>query len=348
MSISSLGAIALLFRHRAGTDERVRAGTAISRSSNGARCFAVCSPGTTRRSTSSRSASLPSYLETDEADPATLQLPRRALTRRPPCILPLLLDLLASRTRRPTPRRHRHRRPLRPLRHALPALLHHLAPHVGLRDESLVPRRRVCRLRRYLGSDCCVCCWSDREYDFLPHCGSQADSFSLGQYYGFYSHPALAASYMCFNFVIGVTGMIVPWQSWFNERKYKSWRIAFFVSLAASAVAPIAHRAAIYGGMETLWFYSALRVCRRCRRSLLTSRVLAGPAIPSVVAYLIGLSFYANQVSSKLRFCASEATLNLVLPSSRSAVPPATGISAHRINSGISVRALPLSRQSAR
>lgn len=63
---------------------------------------------------------------------------------------------------------------------------------------------------------------------------------------------------MLFNLVVGVTGMIVPWAKWFNEREHKGWRIAFFVSLAASAVAPIAHRALIYGAGNTFWFYSAL------------------------------------------------------------------------------------------
>ncbi|BGP26317.1 inc metabolism membrane protein [Rhodotorula toruloides] len=135
----------------------------------------------------------------------------------------------------------------------------------------------LCSTTWHLMSGCATSHWFRGAacVDYVGISGLIAASVAGATYYGFYSHPALAASYMCFNFVIGVTGMIVPWQSWFNERKYKSWRIAFFVSLAASAVAPIAHRAAIYGGMETLWFYS--------------------PAIPSVVAYLIGLSFYANQ-----------------------------------------------------
>ncbi|BGP33924.1 inc metabolism membrane protein [Rhodotorula toruloides] len=135
----------------------------------------------------------------------------------------------------------------------------------------------LCSTTWHLMSGCATSHWFRGAacVDYVGISGLIAASVAGATYYGFYSHPALAASYMCFNFIVGVTGMIVPWQSWFNERKYKSWRIAFFVSLAASAVAPIAHRAAIYGGMETLWFYS--------------------PAIPSVAAYLIGLSFYANQ-----------------------------------------------------
>ena len=77
------------------------------------------------------------------------------------------------------------------------------------------------------------------------------------RYYGFYEHPRLASAYMLFNLVIGVTGMLVPWQAWFNEREYKNWRIAFFCSLALSAVGPVSHRAVIYGLGETVRFYSA-------------------------------------------------------------------------------------------
>lgn len=160
------------------------------------------------------------------------------------------------------------------------------------------------------------------------------------QYYGFYSHPALAASYMCFNFVIGVTGMIVPWQAWFNERKYKSWRIAFFVSLAASAVAPIAHRAGIYGLMETLLFYSASPLVRFGAVDPQLTVRSCRPSRP-----------FRNRIPHRpLLLCESgepfprpqgrrSDILTLVLRSSRNAVLPATGTSVHRISSGISVRA---------
>ncbi|GAA6056849.1 hypothetical protein JCM3770_003600 [Rhodotorula araucariae] len=111
--------------------------------------------------------------------------------------------------------------------------------------------------------------------DYVGISGLIAASVAGSTYYGFYEHPRLAMVYMLFNLVIGVTGMIVPWAKWFNEREYKGWRVAFFCSLAASAVAPVTHRALIYGLGPTVWFYS--------------------PVLPSVAAYLIGLSFYANQ-----------------------------------------------------
>ncbi|GJN92882.1 hypothetical protein Rhopal_005922-T1 [Rhodotorula paludigena] len=124
---------------------------------------------------------------------------------------------------------------------------------------------------------CLLCSWYRGAacVDYVGISGLIAASVAGSTYYGFYEHPHLASSYMLFNLIVGVTGMIVPWAKWFNEREHKGWRIAFFVSLAASAVAPIAHRALIYGAGNTFWFYS--------------------PAIPSVCAYLVGLSFYANQ-----------------------------------------------------
>ncbi|GAA6004230.1 hypothetical protein JCM10207_002494 [Rhodosporidiobolus poonsookiae] len=111
--------------------------------------------------------------------------------------------------------------------------------------------------------------------DYVGISGLIAASVMGAEYYGFYSHPRLATGYMIFSGIVGITGMIVPWQAWFNQREHKMWRVAFFCSLAASAVAPIAHRMTIYGWINTFWFYS--------------------PAIPSVAAYIVGLLFYSNQ-----------------------------------------------------
>lgn len=62
---------------------------------------------------------------------------------------------------------------------------------------------------------------------------------------------------------------------WFNERKFKMWRIAFFLGLAGSAATPLAHISYLHGFGNTVAFFY--------------------PAGFSVLAYLIGLSFYANQ-----------------------------------------------------
>lgn len=100
------------------------------------------------------------------------------------------------------------------------------------------------------------------------------------EYYGFYCRPGLAALYMGYSCLLGVVGMILPWKPWFNENEHKMTRIAFFLSLAASALMPLAHMAFLYGITQTFWFYT--------------------PVIPSVAAYLTGLFFYANNVPERL------------------------------------------------
>ncbi|GAA5980698.1 hypothetical protein JCM11641_000179 [Rhodosporidiobolus odoratus] len=135
----------------------------------------------------------------------------------------------------------------------------------------------LCSAAWHLLAGCASSTWfrSAACVDYVGISGLIAASVMGAEYYGFYQQPALATGYMIFSALVGVAGMIVPWQAWFNKREYKMWRVAFFCSLAASAIAPIAHRSVIYGYTNTFWFYS--------------------PAIPSVVAYLVGLVFYSNQ-----------------------------------------------------
>lgn len=78
---------------------------------------------------------------------------------------------------------------------------------------------------------------------------------------------------MTFSATLGIAGMILPWQPWFNERKNKGIRISFFLGLALSALAPMLHMAVAYGFRETVSFYT--------------------PVVPSVAAYVFGLVFYA-------------------------------------------------------
>lgn len=95
------------------------------------------------------------------------------------------------------------------------------------------------------------------------------------EYYAWYAHPRIAVAYMTFSGSLAILGMYLPWKPYFNQRSFKMWRIAFFLGLAASAVVPIAHSALRFGLLETLsWNASVL---------------------PSVAAYLIGLTFYARQ-----------------------------------------------------
>ncbi|KAK4049822.1 inc metabolism membrane protein [Microbotryomycetes sp. JL201] len=111
--------------------------------------------------------------------------------------------------------------------------------------------------------------------DYVGISGLIAASIIGIEYYGFYCKPNIAAGYMAFSAVCGVVGMILPWKPWFNEVEYKMWRIAFFLSLAGSALTPIGHLAFLYGLKDTVVFFF--------------------PVTLSAIAYLIGLSFYAHQ-----------------------------------------------------
>ncbi|KAM0790267.1 hypothetical protein ACM66B_005572 [Microbotryomycetes sp. NB124-2] len=111
--------------------------------------------------------------------------------------------------------------------------------------------------------------------DYVGISGLIAASIIGIEYYGFYCKPNIAAGYMAFSAVCGVVGMVLPWKPWFNQVEYKMWRIAFFLSLAGSALTPIGHLAVLYGVKETVVFFF--------------------PVTLSAIAYLIGLSFYAHQ-----------------------------------------------------
>ncbi|KDQ57397.1 hypothetical protein JAAARDRAFT_177509 [Jaapia argillacea MUCL 33604] len=93
-------------------------------------------------------------------------------------------------------------------------------------------------------------------------------------YYGFRDHPEPCVFFLGFSFFMGVVGSILPFSQWFNERKHKNKRIVFFVALAASAVAPLTWLSFVYGTKVVIDFIT--------------------PVFPSIVSYLVGLSFYAT------------------------------------------------------
>ncbi|KAI5475624.1 adiponectin receptor protein, partial [Pseudohyphozyma bogoriensis] len=90
--------------------------------------------------------------------------------------------------------------------------------------------------------------------DYVGISGLIAASVMGMEYYGFYCSPNLAAFYMTFSAVLGIAGMILPWKPWFNERKFKMWRVGFFLGLAASALMPVAHATILHGVRNTFNF----------------------------------------------------------------------------------------------
>lgn len=91
----------------------------------------------------------------------------------------------------------------------------------------------------------------------------------------FYCQPNLALAYSFTTLLVGFAGAILPWQSWFNERQNKHWRIAIFLTMCFTALAPFSHAAFQHGLAKTFGFFS--------------------PILPSLAFYIGGLVFYATQ-----------------------------------------------------
>ncbi|PLW29713.1 hypothetical protein PCANC_20179 [Puccinia coronata f. sp. avenae] len=117
--------------------------------------------------------------------------------------------------------------------------------------------------------------------DYVGISGLIAASVMSMEYYGFYCRPGLAALYMGFTVAMGVIGMILPFQPFFDRPESKGIRITFFVSMACSALIPQAHMSYLYGLNNTFNFYY--------------------PALPSVFSYLAGLFFYATNWPERIR-----------------------------------------------
>lgn len=122
---------------------------------------------------------------------------------------------------------------------------------------------------------------------------SRLISASVGTvvYYGFQCQHATRDAFLAVCFAIGVSGSIFPFMDWFNMREYKvctvseceicspliprqNWRIAFFLTLAFSSIAPLFELARLHSVRETIGFIA--------------------PIAPSLASYIVGLVFYAT------------------------------------------------------
>lgn len=94
-------------------------------------------------------------------------------------------------------------------------------------------------------------------------------------YNAFYCQPNLAMVYSLSTLVVGLVGAIVPWQAWFNDRRNKPIRIAVFLAMCFTGLAPFTHALLSHGFYKTVGFFGAI--------------------VPSCLAYIFGLVFYATQ-----------------------------------------------------
>ena len=123
---------------------------------------------------------------------------------------------------------------------------------------------------------------------------------------GFRCAPGVDLTYNTATCLLGALGLYLPWQAWFNQRKNKNKRIAFFLLLAGAGAAPMAHMAGLYGAGNTWYFYresSRLSCCEGLCSFRLT-RVYSprlGPVLYSLLAYIAGLVMYILDLPECLR-----------------------------------------------
>ena len=80
--------------------------------------------------------------------------------------------------------------------------------------------------------------------------------------------------------IVGITGAVVPWAAWFNERKNKGLRICVFLGMCFTSLAPFFHSTYEHGFFKTLKFLN--------------------PIIPSLLCYIGGLVLYATNFPERV------------------------------------------------
>ena len=81
-------------------------------------------------------------------------------------------------------------------------------------------------------------------------------------YYGFQDpqYHYLRNGFLTLCFCTGLAGNVFPFMKWFDTYKYRGWRILFFLALAFSSIAPLAHFAFLYSFRDMLHDICTLRL----------------------------------------------------------------------------------------
>ncbi|KAJ7267561.1 hemolysin-III related-domain-containing protein [Mycena haematopus] len=95
----------------------------------------------------------------------------------------------------------------------------------------------------------------------------------------FPSYHPLGAACLALCAAAGLAGNILPFCAWFNRVEHRLWRLAFFVGISFSAIAPMAG-IVVLQGWGVMWRFVA-------------------PITPSLLYYLVGLTIYAAQVPER-------------------------------------------------
>jgi adiponectin receptor len=103
-----------------------------------------------------------------------------------------------------------------------------------------------------------------------------AASIMTGEYTAFYCEPISRWTYIIMTATLGIGGVILPWQPFFNRADMNWFRVAFYVTLAATGFAPIFQLTWTRGPTWSYGFYA--------------------PILKSIAVYFIGALIYASQV----------------------------------------------------
>ncbi|KAG8214056.1 hemolysin-III related-domain-containing protein [Butyriboletus roseoflavus] len=106
-------------------------------------------------------------------------------------------------------------------------------------------------------------------------------SASIGTivYYGFQCHPVLGKFFLACCFLIGVAGNAFPFLKWFNDTAYRHVRVGVFLCMAFTAIAPLAVLAYLHSLRQVIEYIN--------------------PVWPSLISYLIGLTFYVTNTPER-------------------------------------------------
>lgn len=106
-----------------------------------------------------------------------------------------------------------------------------------------------------------------------------AASIMTTEWTALYCEPVSRWAYIISTALLGIGGVVFPWQSWFNRADMAWARVIFYVSLAATGGAPVIHLSFTRGPLWCWHFYR--------------------PIAESIAVYLGGALIYAGQVPER-------------------------------------------------
>lgn len=106
-----------------------------------------------------------------------------------------------------------------------------------------------------------------------------AASIVTTEYTAFYCEPASRWTYILLTSTFGIGGVIVPWHPTFNRQDMAWARVAFYMTLAATGLAPLLQLSYTRGLAWSIYFYA--------------------PITKSLLVYTLGALIYASQVPER-------------------------------------------------